>query len=136
MGDEFRHYVAYHNTERMGRTFSSGDPFRVLTNKSVRLLQESVVWLIVGEGRSPRCFSLGSVFRVNDTGDAQSDGFKHYAAGRGQMFDPPLSLNECAWFHGFRQALNSFQFGIQPLTDEAYIGALTALAGQAGASVF
>jgi hypothetical protein len=135
MGDAPRHYVAYHNTERMGRALSSGDPFRVLTNKSVQPLFENVVWLVVGEGKNPRRFSLGSVFRVNDTGNAQTDGFKHYAAGRGHSFNPPIPLNDCEWFDSFRQALNSFQFGIQPLADEAHIAALTAIAAQAGAPV-
>lgn len=135
MTDESRHHVVYHNTEGMGRAFSEGDPFRVLTNKSVAPLHESVVWLVVGEGKNPRRFSLGSVFRVTETGDAQTDGFAHFIAGRGHMFDPPIALNDVEWFDGFKQSLNSFQFGVQPLKDEDRIAALTALTAQAGASV-
>lgn len=133
MPNDSRHYVAYHNTEGMGRPLAAGDPFRVLTNKSVTPLHESVVWLVVGEGKNPRRFSLGSVFRVTETGDAQSDGFAHFAAGRGHLFDPPIALNDLEWFDDFKQSLNSFQFGVQPLKDEQRIAALVALAEQAGA---
>lgn len=135
MVEESRHFVGYHNTEGMGRPLSQGDPFRVLTNKSVASLHEGVVWMVVGESKNPRRFSLGSVFRVTETGDAGVDGFKHFAAGRGHVFDPPIALNDLEWFDEFKKAMNSFQFGVQPLNDEGHIAALTALARQAGASV-
>ncbi len=136
MAGESRHYVGYHNTEGMGCLFSEGDPFRVLTNKSVDSLHEGVVWMIVGESKSPRRFSLGSVFRVTETGDVGVDGFKHFASGRGHVFNPPVALNDLEWFNEFKKAMNRFQFGIQPLNNEEHVAMLTALASRADAPVF
>ncbi len=135
MSDEARHFVGYHNTEGMGRPLSEGNPFRVLTNKSVVPLHEGVVWMVVGEGKNPRRFSLGSVFRVTETGDSGVDGFKHFASGRGHVFNPPIALNDLEWFDEFKKAMNSFQFGVQPLKDEGLIAALTGLVTQHGVSV-
>jgi len=135
MSDETRHFVAYHNTERMGRTLQEGNPFRVLTNKSVEPLQDNIVWLVVGEGKRERRFSLGSVFRVTETGDASHDGFKHFASGQGHAFNPPVPLNDLDWFQDFARSVGRFQFGVQALKEESHIAALQALASKAGAAV-
>jgi hypothetical protein len=128
MAHETRHFVAYHNTEKMGRSFAEGNPFRILTNKPVDRYADGIIWVIFGEGRNPRRFSLGSFFRVTEMGDAAEDGFNHFAAGQGEVFRPPIPLNDLEWFNDFKRAMNSFQFGIQPLKDEGHIAALTAIA--------
>ena len=128
MAEEANHFVAYHNTERMSRSFAAGNPCRVLTNKPVDRCHDGFVWLIVGEGKDPRRFSLGCVFRVTETGNTGDEGFKHFAAGNGHVFDPQIPLNDLEWFPDFKRAANSFQFGIQPLNDEAHIASLKALA--------
>lgn len=132
---EKKHYAGYHNTEGFGRPLSEGDPFRVLTNKAVSSLHDGVVWMIVGEGKNPRRFSLGSVFRVTETGEAEVDGFKYFAAGQGHAFSPPIALNEYEWFDEFKKSMNRFQFGVQPLGDDKQIAELTMLASQAGVDV-
>jgi hypothetical protein len=135
LADNARHFVAYHNTEKMGRRFSDGNPLRILTNKPVDRFHDGIIWLIVGEGRNPRRFSLGSYFHVTDTGNAGEDGFKHFAGGVGQVFNPPIPLNDLEWFDDFKRSLNSFQFGIQPLNDDALIAALRTIAARAGAPI-
>ena len=57
-----RHFIAYHNTERMGWHLHDRDPFRVLTRKPVRHLVNQTVWFVVSQGALPRRYSLGSVF--------------------------------------------------------------------------
>jgi hypothetical protein len=133
--DETRHFVAYHNTERMGGSLAAGNPFRVLTNKPVAPLHENVVWFVVGEGKAPRRYALGSVFRVTETGNAADEGFGHFAEGRGHLFDPPIPLNDLEWFNGFLQSAGRFQFGVQPIREESHIAALKALAIQNGATL-
>jgi hypothetical protein len=130
MSDETKHFVAYHNVERMGRSLSARP--RLMTNKPVARLHEGVVWMIVGEGRNPRRFSLGSVFRVTEEGSAGEEGFKYFAAGNGSVLDPLIPLNDLEWFTDFKKAMNSFQFGIQPLTDEEPITALIDVASANG----
>jgi len=76
-----RHFIAYHNTEKMGRRLHDGEPLRLLTNKHVNHLLQNMVWFITGEGAGARQYSLGSVFRVAEVGDAAEDGFKRFAAG-------------------------------------------------------
>ena len=49
-----RHFIAYHNTEKMGRPLHSGEPLRLLTNKHVNHLHNNVVWFVTGEGAGTR----------------------------------------------------------------------------------
>jgi hypothetical protein len=61
-----KHFVAYHNTEKMGRPLHKGEPLRLLTNKPVQPLLHHTVWFITGEGSGSRHYALGSVFRVTE----------------------------------------------------------------------
>jgi len=135
MNCETRHFVAYHNTEQMGRSLRVGDPFRVLTNKRVDSLQGHLVWFVVGEDTRPRKYFLGSVFRVTEIGDTTQGGFSHFASGHGHVFEPPIRLDNRDWFPSFATSVGRFGFGLQALKDPSSIAALEALAGQAGLSV-
>ena len=68
-----RHFIAYHNTEKMGRSLHDGEPLRLLTNKHVNHLLQNMVWFVTGEGAGARQYSLGSVFNVAEVGDAAED---------------------------------------------------------------
>jgi len=57
-----RHFIAYHNTEKMGRPLHADEPLRLLTNKAINHLQNETVWFVIGEGTGERQYSLGSVF--------------------------------------------------------------------------
>jgi len=89
--DMARHYIAYHNTERMG-PLPDADALCVWTNKSVTKLPGSVVWLVVGEGGHPRRYTLASVFRVSKVGPADHPGFKNCVRGEGHVFQPRPNL--------------------------------------------
>ncbi|MGD9854281.1 MAG: hypothetical protein AB7U20_04945 [Planctomycetaceae bacterium] len=126
-----RHFIAYHNTEKMGRSLAEGNPFRVLTNKPVDRLYQNLVWFIVGEG-AKRHFSLGSVFRVTETGDADQDRFKKFASGAGHVFEPPVNIKEMEWFPILMRATGHFGFGVHEIKDESVICGLKMLAERAG----
>ena len=126
-----RHFIAYHNTEKMGRALSADGPLRLLTNKPINHLLQETVWFVVGEGAG----MLGSVFRVAETGDAAEDGFKRFASGPGHVFDPPVPIEELPWFSEVLRATGHFGLGVQEVKDETVIVGLSLLAGQAGYEV-
>jgi len=130
--EQMRHFIAYHNTEKMGHALSADGPLRLLTNKSINQLLQETVWFVVGEGAGMRQFSLGSVFRVAETGDAAEDGFKRFASGPGHVFDPPVPIKDLPWFPEVLRATGNFGFGVQEVKDEAVIAGLIQLAAQAG----
>ena len=127
-----RHFIAYHNTEKMGRALNANGSLRLLTNKSINHLLQETVWFVVGEGAGVKQYSLGSVFRVAETGDAAEDGFKRFASGPGHVFDPPVPIKELPWFPDVLRVTGRFGLGVQEVKDEAVIAGLMQLASQAG----
>ncbi len=130
-----RHFIAYHNTEKMGRALHTDAPLRLLTNKPINHLLEQTVWFVVGEGAGVRQYSLGSVFRIAEMGDAQEDGFKRFASGPGHVFDPPMPIKDLPWFPEVLRVTGHFGLGVQEVKDEIVIVGLTKIANDAGYTV-
>jgi len=131
-----QHFVAYHNTEKMGYTLPSGQPQRLLTNKLVRHLLQSTIWLITYEGIAhPRRYCLGSVFRVDQVGDSHESGFTRFASGPGHVFQPPVPIKHLSWFANVLWITGNFRRGVQPIKDLKVIAGLTEIARQAGYKV-
>jgi hypothetical protein len=130
-----RHFIAYHNTEKMGHSLQDGEPLRLLTNKPVNHLLQNTVWFVTGEGTGARQFSLGSVFRVAEIGDTNEDGFKRFASGSGHVFRPPIPIKDMDWFPEVLRATGHFGLGVQEIKDEAVITGLMQLASQDGYTV-
>ena len=127
-----KHFIAYHNTEKMGRSLHEGEPLGLLTNKPVQPLIQNVVWFVTGEGSGPRRYALGSVFRVTEVGDANEEGFKHRASGPGHVFRPPVPINEMEWFTEVLRTTGHFGLGVQEAKADAVIAGLSRLAAAAG----
>lgn len=134
-----RHFIAYHNTEKMGRRLHEGrevnDLLGVSTSKPVEKLLGNLVWFVTGEEFAPRRFSLASVFRVTETGDEEGNEFKHFASGPGHVFDPPIPLNDVVWFAKVRHVTGNFGLGVQEVNDAEVIAELRKLANAAGAAI-
>ena len=130
-----RHFIAYHNTEKMGRPLQDSEPLRLLTNKAVNHLLQNTVWFVTGEGEGARQYSLGSVFRVAEVGEAAEADFKRFASGPGHVFQPPIPIKDMDWFPEVLRATGHFGLGVQEVKDEAMIAGLTQLAFQAGYTV-
>ncbi|MEX2168136.1 MAG: hypothetical protein WD851_02410 [Pirellulales bacterium] len=131
-----KHFVAYHNQDKMGQPLSAGDPLRVVSNTKQQKLDGQVVWMFVGEtvpGRPRKKFTLGSVFVVDEYGETADEGFRHYARGTGHVFDPPPELTNEPWFEELRKHTLNFR-GISEVKDQAAIAALVVLATAAGYS--
>lgn len=131
MEGQIKHFVAYHNTEKMGRPLQEGDPLRVLTNKPVTGLVGNIVWFITGEGGRNKNYALGSVFQVTEAGKTEEPHFKNYAAGRGLLCHPPVPLNDEPWFPAFLRRMSNFSLGLREVTEDD-IAPLAALANAVG----
>ena len=130
-----RHFIAYHNTEKMGRRLNEGNPLGVLTNKPVNHMLQSTVWFVTGEGPGVRHYSLGSVFQVDAVGEADEDGFKRFASGAGHIFQPPVPVKDMDWFPEVLRATGHFGLGVQEVKDDSVIAGLTRLAAREGYDV-
>jgi hypothetical protein len=127
-----RHFIAYHNIEKMGRPLQDNEPLRLLTNRPVNHLLQNTVWFVTGEGVDTRRYSLGSVFQVAEVGEAAEDGFKRFASGPGHVFDPPEPIKDIPWFPEVLRATGHFGLGVHEVKDEAVIHGLSELAAKAG----
>lgn len=132
MNEQLRHFVAYHNTKKMGRALHDDDPLRILTRKPVKVLVNNVVWIVVGESTPSLEFLLGSVFVVNDIGEAVGGEFTSFARGPGYVFDPPVPIREFEWFPSLFKAVGHFGLGVQEVKDNSVIDGLLELASAAG----
>lgn len=126
-----RHFIAYHNTEKMGQALHHSEPLRLLTNKSVNHLLDNTVWFVTGEGAT-RQYSLGSVFRVMEVGETDDTDFKRFASGPGHVFQPPVPVKDADWFPEVLRVTGHFGLGVQEVKDESVIAGLTKIAADAG----
>src|ERR1700721_4225907 len=113
-----RDFIAYHNTEKMGQPLSDGEPLRLLTSKPVDRLVGNAVWCITGQGIDERRYALRSMFNVNEVGDTADSGFKHFAAGSGHVFRPPVPLNDEIWFPELLRSMGNFGLEVLEVADE------------------
>lgn len=116
-----RHFVQYHNPERMG-VHEPDDRFGIQTDKPVNKLLGDRVWLITSEAGKPRKYSVCETFVV-DSVDRNPDGpLKHLALGSsGKVFDPMIRMDEAPWFKPFLRRHANFSTGlteIQPSTSD------------------
>lgn len=130
-----KHFVAYHNPLKMGRSLRDSNALRVLTNKPVDRMPGGKVWFITRDESAEQPYVLGSVFEVNDVGEAESAEFAHFASGTGHEFDPPAPLGNEEWFPEFLRVMANFSFGVTEVKDPRVIDALKAFAKRAGKEV-
>jgi len=120
-----KHYLVYHNTEKMGKSFReydhgpSGpgtDDFSIVTRKSTAGLPGNVVWLISGEGKPHRDYRLEHWFIVTDVEDLKSKEFSSRASGSvGVVFSRGIPLNNLPWFPSFKNSQGNFSLGLGPI---------------------
>ena len=119
-----KHYVQYHNTDAQGGRPAGGDGrFQIYSSKSLRSLPGHTVWLVSGEGPSPKRYFLEYIFVVEDI----TSGSPNVAWGtNGQRFDPPLPLNGEPWFADFKRSQQNFSLGVREIGAE-YLAHLEAM---------
>ena len=127
-----RNFLQYHNVEKIGYSASELDEPKLFTRKSVRNLSSNRVWLISGEGTSPKDFYLAAVFKVNrvSAGTFEHPDFENSAFGVGHIIGEKIKLNGLPWFESLKGELSSFKYGLSEITDEKVIKELELLSSE------
>src|SRR5680860_319534 len=121
-----REFVQYHNVKKMGFSASKlGEP-KLHTDKSVSSLSSNRVWLISGEGCSPKDFYLAAVFKVNkvSAGTYDHPKYKNSAYGTGHIIGESIKLNGLPWFEALKSNLNNFKNGLSEINNSDIIKGL------------
>lgn len=126
---EMKDFVVYHNPDSMGVDVRSMDALSIVTDKKIRDVQDSRVWLLTGKG-SPRVFLLRSYFIV-DRIENNTEGFQtKLSAKKGRVFDPMVEMNQEGWFDDFKKSQGNFAFGLQRIKEDRFVRGLEGLAGE------
>jgi len=87
-----RHFIAYHNSEKMG--YEDSDPTVLYTSKTSSEIGDAI-WIITGSGKSPKRFSLTSWFVVNEIAATDDARFAFAVRGtEGGALNPAPGLND------------------------------------------
>jgi len=123
-----RHFIAYHNADRMG--YADIERMRVLTNKPVSddMIGDHI-WLFVGKGERSKNYFLGSHFVIDDLAKGESGDFDHQLTGHdGRIFGPMIELDGLDWFEDFRKSVQNFSLGLRQIKDQRIVHELEKLA--------
>jgi hypothetical protein len=127
-----RHFIHYHNSDKMGYSASAIPTPRIFTKKSVQALPGSTVWLISGEGKkSPKFFFLGAAFVVHSisVGKYEHPDFKNSAHGKGLVFGETLPLSGLSWFEELKAEQLNFKGGLTEISNHCAVNELLNLSG-------
>lgn len=123
-----RHYMQYHNTERMGygcAEISTG-PIGIVTQKRIPDVLGDVVWIICGEGK-PRRYGLCARFIAQEI-HSEDEEPETAVRGEGTLFTPDISLSDEPWFKNFLADYQNFSLGFREIKEQKYIDRLETLA--------
>jgi hypothetical protein len=131
-----RHFIVYHNPEKMGPLEPKDVELSIVTGKSVNGLLGDRIWLLMGEGR-PRRVYLCATFIVDSVyPDEEEEPYPNLASGtEGVVFNPFVSLNNCPWFEEFKAKQGNFAFGLQAVKERRFINGLVAAGALTSAQV-
>jgi hypothetical protein len=129
-----RHFVAYHNAEKMGYDYGPSGEYAFSSRKALTFLNQTVgetVWAINGSRLNTRktTYTLCAVYIPDQVIDADDAELDYIVAGSiGHDFDPPIELTPLPWFSGFLKLQSNFSLGINEIRDAGVIEQLTAVA--------
>ena len=124
-----KHFVAYHNTQRMGQEFGAAVALRFQSKKlaSVKSSVGNRIWVIQGDRKGAKmAFSLRAAY-VGKSVKSIGDNTYVITGNRTVKFAPPLLVNDFEWFRDLYKAQNNFSFGFNQIGDDTVIAALNAL---------
>ena len=124
-----RHFIAYHNAAKMLRSCKDFTRPQVRTKNLVEGLDGVTVWLIAGEGESPKSFFLASVFVANECkqGYFPEPALPNLIAGKGELFGYSIPLNESVLYKKLNKDSTNFRRGFYETHDISIIAGLKAL---------
>jgi hypothetical protein len=89
-----RHFIAYHNQEEMGYSCTAITEPHVKTANPVEGLEGVKVWLIAGEGKSPKAFFLAAMFVAEkcETDFYTGTDLPNNISGTGKLFGKSIGI--------------------------------------------
>lgn len=125
-----RHFLAYHNEKKMGYSCKDISNPRVKTSKAVLGLEGSTVWLVAGEGESPKRYYLASRFVIESCEPNKHSGTKltNEVSGSGVLLGTSIPLAGTKLLEQLKRQSANFVNGFFELRDPASLAALKALA--------
>ena len=125
-----RHFAAYHNAKRMKYSCTAIPEPRVKTSKSVANLEGVTVWLIAGEGSTPKRYYLASKFIAKkcQSGLYPGTDLPNQISGDGRLFGLSLPLDGTSLLAALRKNSANFVNGFYEIKDAAVVKGLQALA--------
>ena len=113
-----RHFIAYHNAEERGFSSTSIPRPRVVTRKAVDGLAGVTVWLIAGEGKSPKSYYLASKFIVEKVSPNAHPGadLPNEIEGSGNLYKLSIPIVD-KLLDKVRKDSNNFRNGLYEIRD-------------------
>jgi len=119
-----RHFVQYHNPQRMGGPYRRSDKdFAILTNKDFDSLVGSTVWLVTSKGQRPRRYFLCSSFVIDEVERDKAGRFRNRAVGSTGR-DCDVEIGNQAWFPELLKTTGNFGLGLLPISSKVIIRGL------------
>lgn len=124
-----RHFIAYHNPKTMGYSCVDIPEPRVQTSRPVAGLDGVTVWLIAGEGETPKSYYLAAKFIADrcEPNSIVGSKFPNLIAGPGNLFKKTIPLNGSLVLEHLRRESANFVRGFYESKDSAVISGLKAL---------
>ncbi len=125
-----RHYFAYHNAHRMGYSSTNLIEPQIKTSKKVDGIEGATIWLIAGEGQSPKAYFLAAKFIAIKCEPDKFPGTRHpnLISGTGQLFKLSLPISDGKLLEQLKMSSANFVNGFTQLRDAATINTLEAMA--------
>jgi hypothetical protein len=124
-----RYFLAYHNARKMGYSCTAIPEPRVTTSKPVVGLEGSTVWLVAGEGESPKRYYLASRFVIEKCEPDKHLGTKlcNEVSGNGVLLGTGVCLDALPLLQQLKRLSANFVNGFFELRDARTVADLKAL---------
>ena len=124
-----RYFLAYHNAKKMGYSCTAIPVPRVKTSKAVAGLEGATVWLVAGEGESPKRYYLASNFVIQKCEPNKHPDNKlcNQVSGTGILLGLSVCLDAMPLLDDLRKLSANFVNGFFELRDAKAIADLKAL---------
>ncbi len=128
-----KHFVAYHNTDKMGELDHAAGLRRlsVRYRKNLREVVGATVWLVsYTKDGAEREYGLAGKFQVDDAVKTPDDEFAIEASGIGRCYWPQVSIPE--WLPELRRITGNFAFGLCEIKNQNVVEGLIQAVTDAG----